>query len=216
MGKTKQRKNVAAGILLCVICAAAYVLSLLGLTDFFVLLGGGELSQDFCDAALQCMLYGGVCGGVVLGVLSVVLALWSGVKGRPASRKVVAAVKIALAPCYIVALAVWVPIWANAIDLTASSFGNAVFLVFSCIVNLYYFACLPAATSLPLIAGLVRRSVKEKKPLCLLWIVPLVVCFADIVAAVLLWRREKNFSPPVVPPAVPSADQEAETAEESL
>lgn len=211
-GKTKQRKNAAAGILLCVICVAAYVLSLLGLTVVFVLCGGGELAQDFCDTALNYTAYGGVCGGVALGVLSVFFALWSGVKGRPESRKVVAAVKIALAPCYIVALAVWIPLRFNVIGLTASSFADAIFLAFSCIVNLYYFACLPAATSLPLIAELVRRAMKEKKPLCLVWIVPLVVCFADIVAAILLWRREKNFSPSVVPPA----DQEVETAEEAL
>lgn len=199
--EVKRRKNTVADILLCVICAETYILSLLGLTAFFVLLGGGELAQDFCDTALKYTAYGGIFGGIALGALSLFFAIWGGMRGYFVSRRVVAAVKIALVPCYIISLALWVPLWFHAIDLSGASFGDAIFLGISCVVNLYYFVCIPAATSLPLIAELIGHAGQERKPLCLFWIVPLVICFADVIAAILLWRREKNFSPPVVPPA---------------
>ena len=193
--------------LLWSLCIEAYLMQLPFVGLIAALLVNADGVPDAAVVAVELVSLAFCILAVLLCFCNVLSAVWGAFKNLPAPYKTTAAVKIALIPFYVLNFF----IWAILIIGTLNPFflGLAIVFLIVSFLSTYVFML---ATGVHNIAHLLKRAWEEKDVKEVFWAVAHFIYFADVVAAILLWRREKNFSPSVVPPA----DQETEPAEESL
>ena len=173
--------------LLWSLCIAAYLMQLPFVGLITALLVNAEGVPDAAVVAVElvslvfCILAVLLC---FCNVLSAVLGVF---KNLPAPYKTTAAVKIALIPFYVLNFF----IWAILIIGTLNPFflGLAIVFLIVSFLSTYVFML---ATGVHNIAHLLKRAWKEKDVKEVLWAVAHFIYFADVVAAILLWRREKR------------------------
>ncbi len=192
--------------LLWSLCIAVYLMQLPFVGLIAALLVDTDGVPDTAVVAVEIVCLGFCILSVLLCFANLAAAITGIFKELPAPYRTTAAVKIALIPFYVLNFFIWAILIVG--TLNPFFLGVAVVFLVVSLLSTYVFML---ATGVHNIARLLKRAWEEKDVKEVFWIIPHFIYFADVVAAILLWRREKNLAPPAVPPAY----RETETAEEA-
>ena len=173
--------------LLWSLCIAVYLMQLPFVGLITALLVDTDGVPDAAVVAVELVSLAFCILAVLLCFCNVLSAVLGVFKNSPAPYQTTAAVKIALIPFYVLNFF----IWAILIIGTLNPFflGLAIVFLIVSFLSTYVFML---ATGVHNIAHLLKRAWEEKDVKEVLWAVAHFIYFADVVAAVLLWRREKR------------------------
>ncbi len=198
-GKESFMKSKNPKVVPWLIVVSAYLMLLPFLAVFIALLAGAEV-PDGVVAAVEIVALAVGIAAMLLCFVNLISAVLGFMQDRPAPFGTTAAVKIALIPFYAASLFIWILLGIAGIVLLNPMFlalGAVVFIIIGLSVACAYLIML--ATGVHNMAYLLKKAWREKDWKALFWLVPHFIFCADVIAAILLWRREQRKAVPFGP-----------------